>query len=397
MEAILNELKQGFEDFKTAQAEADAAVKALVETQKKSSDDNSKEIKAVIKTAEDIANKVTDVADRLAEAEQKLVEGVKSEKLEPKSLGMLVVASDEYKDFISGKRNTFNLEVQNNTISGQDGSPLSNNDTLVQSQRIPGIIPGAFRRLRIKDIIPQGTTGSNLVEFTRELAFTNNAAETKEAGTKPESSITFELANTPIVTIAHWLKVTKQVAADAPAVISYIDGRLRYGVDRREDQQLLTGSGVGQNLVGMTIAPNFTAFTPTSGDTALDTINRIKYVIDNADYVASAIILNPTDWGIIERSKETNGLYIIGDPRSALGPFLWGLPVVVSSAMTVGKVLVADFNIAFQYWLREATNVQMSESDDTNFQKNLITIRAEKRSALAGYVPAAARFGSLIL
>jgi len=400
-ETILQDLKTGFEEFKQTQAEADQAIKDLVkaqiETQKKGLDENSAEVKTIVEKAEKIANQVTEISDRLVEAEQKLVAGVKSSKLEPKSLGMLVIESDLYKDFAAGKHNSFKMVIQNNTIGGQSGSPPANNDTIVQTQRIPGIIPGAFRRLRVRDILPSGTTVSNLVEFTRELAWTNNAAETAGAATKPESVLTFELANTPVVTIAHWLKVTSQIRNDAPALMSYVDTRLRYGVDRREDQQLVSGDGVVQNLVGMTIAPNFTTFTPISGDTALDTINRVKYLIDSADYQASAIILNPTDWGAIERSKDSNNLYIIGDPRSALGPFLWGLPVIVTNSMTAGKVLIADFDIAFQYWLREETTVQMSESDDTNFQKNLITIRAEKRAALAGYVPAAVRYGDLTL
>ncbi|MCK5581816.1 MAG: phage major capsid protein [Candidatus Omnitrophica bacterium] len=397
MEAILKELKEGFENFKKAQTDADKSVKDLIKTQEESVNENSAEIKAAIDSAEKIANQVSDLASRIVDAEQKLVKGVVSGRLEPKSLGTLVVESGEYKDFAAGKNNAFKINIQNNTISGQDGSPAANNDTIVQTQRIPGIIPGAFRRLRVRDIIPQGNTTSNLVEFTRELLFTNNAAETAEGATKPESVATFELANTPIVTIAHWLKVTTQIRDDAPALMSYIDTRLRYGVDQREDQQLISGDGVGQNLTGMIISPNFTAFTPISGDTALDTINRVKYLIDSADYQASAIVLNPTDWGNIERLKDSNSLYIIGDPRSALGPFLWGLPVIVTNSMTAGKVLIADFNIAYQYWLRQETTVLMSESDDTNFQKNLITIRAEKRTALAGYVPAATRYGSLTL
>ena len=37
----------------------------------------------------------------------------------------------------------------------------------------------------------------------------------------------------------------------------------------------------------------------------------------------------------------------------------------------------------------------MSEADDTNFQKNLVTVRAEARLALAIYRPASIQYGSL--
>jgi HK97 family phage major capsid protein len=235
------------------------------------------------------------------------------------------------------------------------------------------------------------------VEFTRELAFTNNAAETAEGATKPETSITFELANAPVRTIAHWIKLSRQVMDDAPAVASYVDTRLRYGVERRIDAQLIAGNGVGQNLSGLTNSGNFTAFTPVTGDTALDSLNKAKYLIEASDYSATAIVMNPADWGAIERNKTSYGEYVIGDPRSAIGPVLWGLPVVVSNSMVSGKLLVGAFDIAAQVWNREGVAVEMTESNDTDFVKNLVTVRAEARLALAVYRPASVYYGNLTL
>ncbi len=404
---ILEELKQAFENFKAQQKQADADVKALIQAQKDAQErglkENTDAVRAAVAKAEESAKQITPLADRILDLEQKLVAGISKGKEAPRSLGQLVVESDEYKAFASGQSGKCRIvlkqdfSVQANTITGQSGSPAANDDTLTPAQRLPGIIPGAFRRLRVKDLIPQGRTISNAIEATRELAFTNNAAETAQGVAKPESVLTFELYSTPVVTIAHWLKVARQVRDDAPALISYINNRLRYGVDLREDQQLIAGTGVGQNLVGMTVSPNFTAFTPTSGENELDGINRAKEAIDNADYMATGIILNPTDWGLIERAKvsSSDDRYIIGDPRSAMGPFLWGMPVVVTPSMTAGKLLVAAFDIAFMYFLREETIVEMFEQDDTNVQSNLLTIRAEKRAALAGMRPASVRYGSL--
>jgi len=397
---IVAELKQAFEQYKATQAQALAGVNTLIKTQ---AEGTKEEVKAAMAQAEALAVKVTAMADRIVEMEQKLVAGIRSGKEAPKSLGALVVESDEYKAFASGKNSKCRITLAKgfsvfaNTITGQEDSPATNHDTLIGTHRIPGVIPGAFRRLRVKDLIPQGNTISNMVEVTRELVFTNAAAETAEGAAKAEATLTFELYNAPVVTIAHWLKVSRQVREDAPALMSYIDTRLRYGVELREDQQLLAGTGVGQNLIGMCVSPNFTAFTPETGDNALDTINRVKYVIGNADYLATGIVLNPTDWGNIERTKvgTADDRYVVGDPRSAMGPFLWGLPVVVTPSMTAGKLLIAAFDIAFQLWNRQETVVEMSESDDDNFQNNLITIRAEKRCALAGYRPASVRYGDL--
>ena len=392
------ELVQAFAAFKAAQEQANEAVKSLAKEIEKGSKEG---IAAAVAKADALAVQVQALADRMVEAEQKLVKNILAGTEPVASIGAVIVASNEYKAFASGSASRFRMDTSKkfspraNTITGQSGSPASNSDTIVGPDRLAGIVPGAFRALRVRDILPSGPTGSNMIEFTRELVFTNNAAETAEGASKPESVLTFELATAPVVTIAHWIKVTKQVLSDAPALASYIDNRLRYGVELRVDNQLVSGNGSGQNLKGMTHSDNMTAFTPVSGDTAIDSVNRAKQIIAVADYQATAVILNPATWGAIEREKDGNGRYVVGNPFGQITPVLWGLPVVVTNAITAGKLLIGAFDIAFQVWEREGVSVEMTNANDTDFVKNLITVRAEERLALAGYRPASVLYGNL--
>lgn len=377
-----DQLNQVVEAIEKKQSEIDAMLKSA-----------GAESKSAVEAAEKAAKELKAMGDRLLEIEQKQAEGIKKGYEMPKSLGESFATSDEFKAFAEGRTSKARLEIKN-TITGQSGSPASNSDTIVAPQRQVGIVAGAFRNLRIRDIMPSGTTSSNLVEYTRELAFTNAAAETAEGATKPEATLTFELASAPVKTIAHWLKLSKQVMDDAPALASYVDTRLRYGVDLRIDQQLLNGNGSGQNIGGLAKAGNHTAFTPASGDNAIDSINRAIYLVAAADYNATAIILNPADWGAIERTKTQDDAYVFGAPQR-LAPTLWGLPVVATNTMTAGKFMVGAFDMAAQVWNRQGTVVEMSEADDTNFQKNLVTVRAEARLALAIYRPVSIQYGNL--
>ncbi|MCX5699576.1 MAG: phage major capsid protein [Candidatus Omnitrophica bacterium] len=392
------QLKAAFEEFKAAQISAHEALKALVKEQEKGSKEG---LAVAVAVAEKAAKDVQICADKLVAMEQRLTANILAGQEAPKSFGRILVEDPAYKAFASGQTNKCRITlkngfiVRNNTITGQSGSPAANSDTLVPADRRPGIIPGAFRALRVRDLLASGNTVSNAVEFTRELAFTNNAAETAEGGSKPESVLTFELYSAPVVTIAHWIKVSRQILNDAPALVAYIENRLRYGVELREETQIVAGNGVGQNLIGMTVSPNFTAFTPTSGDTAIDSANRAIRALDAADYPANGIIMNPATWGAIERLKDENLGYLVGSPFGAIVPTLWGKPIALTSSMTANKLLVAAFDIAFMYLTREDTVVEMSESDDTNFQQNLITIRAEKRGVLGGLRPASVRYGNL--
>lgn len=394
------ELKKAFDEFKASQVAANEAVKAMVQEQAKGSKEG---LAAAVAKADEAAKQVQVCADKIVALEQKLTGAILAGKEAPKSFAQILVEDPAYKAFASGQTNKCRITLKNgfgarnNTITGQSGSPAANDDTLVSADRRPGIIPGAFRTLRVLDLIARGNTISNAVEFTRELLFTNSAAETAEGVSKPESTLTFELYTKPVVTIAHWLKVSRQIMNDAPALVAYIQNRLRYGVELREETQIVAGNGVGQNLTGMTVSPNFTAFTPTSGDTAIDSINRAIRALDNADYPANGIILNPATWGSIERLKDENKNYLVGSPFGAIVPTLWGKPIALTPSMTADKLLVAAFDIAFMYLTRQETEVEMSESDDTNFQQNLVTIRAEKRGVLGGLRPASVRYGSLTL
>jgi HK97 family phage major capsid protein len=377
-----DQLNQVVEAIEKKQSEIDAMLKSA-----------GTETKSAVEAAEKAAKELKVMGDRLLEIEQKQAESIKKGYEAPMTLGQSFANSDEFKAFAEGRTSKARLEIKN-TITGQSGSPAANSDTIVAPQRQSGIVSGAFRTLRIRDVLPFGTTSSNLVEYTRELAFTNNAAEAAEAATKAESALTFELVSAPVKTIAHWLKLSKQVMDDAPALASYVDTRLRYGVDLRIDQQLLNGNGSGQNIGGLTKSGNFTAFTPVSGDNAIDSINRAIYAVAAADYNATAIILNPADWGAIERTKTTDDAYVFGSPQK-LAPTLWGLPVVATNTMTAGKFMVGAMDVAAQVWNRQGTTVEMSEADDTNFQKNLVTVRAEARLALAIYRPASIQYGNL--
>lgn len=387
-------MKSMKEEGEKITAELKNATKAATD---KSDAANAESVKALAK-ADESAKKVIELSVIMNELQQKLAEGVQKGTVAPKTLGEIILLSQEFKDFASGKSGKMRIEA--NTIIGQQGSPPANSDTIVPVDRQSGIIPGAFRSLKVADLIPSGNTTSNLIEYTRELAFVNRAEEQAEGDTKKQSDITFELVSSPVVTIAHFIKASKQIVDDQPALQSYIDTRMRYGVDLKFERQLISGTGVSQQMGGMTKSGNYTAFTPTAAEISLDSVNRMIEQVETAEYMPTGVLMNTADWHSIERQKvggtSNPNQYVVGEPLGVINRILWGLPVVVSNSMTPGKAIVADFAQAFQIFNRMSTIVEMFEQDDTNVQKNLITIRAEKRAALASYVPAAVAYGLLV-
>ena len=338
------------------------------------------------------------LSTRFTELQQKVLDA-KPTPTENKSIGKQMVESEQFRAFMEGRINKARIEVKN-TILGEGGSPVGPIDTIVPTDRLAGILAGAFRQLRVVDVIPRGVTGSNMIEYTRQLAFTNSAAETLEGVTKPESSLTFELATAPVRTIAHFLKLSKQVMEDAPALQSYVDRRLRYGLELRLEQQIIAGNGTSPNLSGLLDSGNFTLLDGVSGDIELDTLSKAKYRVKAADYDANLILMNPLDWGALERRKSTTGEYVVnsgngvGYVAGGLGPMAWAVPVVTSNSMPEDTYaeLATD---AVQLFIRSGLVVEMFEQDDVNVQKNLVTVRAEMRAAFVVFRPTAVYSGGL--
>jgi HK97 family phage major capsid protein len=107
-------------------------------------------------------------------------------------------------------------------------------------------------------------------------------------------------------------------------------------------------------------------------------------------------MLNPSDEWAMRLTKDDEGKYIIGNPTMDGAFRLWGLTVVPSTVVTVGTFLVGSSSpVASQICFREGLSVELSTEDDDNFEKNLVTLRAELRAALAIYRPNAFVYGSL--
>lgn len=363
---------------------------------KKIADDTNKEVKSLGKSteetkvkADEAMTKYNEIAARLTEIEQKMVRKGEGPQ-RSKSIGEQFTENADVKNFLVSKKSKGSVNMQFKAIisaltTDADGSA----GDLIVPQRIPGIFGLPERRMTIRDLLTPGRTSSNAVQYVKETGFTNLAATvTETAGTaKAQSEIKFDIATSNVSTIAHWVLATKQILDDVPMLQSYIDGRLRYGLMYVEETQLLMGGGTGTDLNG--IYTQATAYSDpisdVTGKTAIDVIRAAMLQAFLAEYPPTGTVLNPKDWARMELIKDGIGRYLIGNPQGTIEKKLWGLPVVDTQAMTEDKFLVGAFKLGAQIFDREDANVEISTEDSDNFRKNLVTIRAEERIALAVY------------
>ncbi len=331
---------------------------------------------------------------RLTELEKHAAREVEGAFADPRDIGDIVVESDKFKatDVSGAWRGSIRVGMEHADITTTDttqGAGRSQGTSLVPGHRVPGIIAPPNRQLTIRDLLAQGRTSANSIEYPLETGFTNSAAPVAEGAVKPKSDLTFNLVSSPVRTLAHIFKASRQILDDAPALASYINARGTYGLKFVEEQQLLNGDGTGQNLNGL--LPQATAFAPAFTPDSEQAIDRLRLAILQvilADYPASGFVLHPTDWTKIELTKDNEGRYIVGNAQSPIGPSLWGLPVVQTQAIAAGQFLTGAFSLGAQIFDRLDVEVLLSSENVDDFERNMFTIRIEERLALAVYRPA---------
>jgi len=330
-----------------------------------------------------------------------------------RSIGEMFTESDQYADF--RKRYAGRDGVVPDSVKGLQSGPVSvdlktlitgTSSTSAGPLVIPQYVPGytdlvPLRQLTIRDLITTGSTGTDTIEYVRITGKTNNAAPVPEAtssdkpalynaptgaeviagGYKPESALALERVTTTVKTLAHWMPMTKRAVSDAPQVRTLVDNFLQAGLDEKLEDQILGGAGSGENFLGIL---NSSPLTVGSAGTDIDAIvDAIRTIRVTGRRRPNAIVMHPNDWyaaGFL-LSKDTQGRYLIGDPRAALDQMnqLWGLKVVVSEGITENTALVGDFSYAV-LWEREGITLSVSDSHYDFFTRNLLAILAELRA-----------------
>jgi HK97 family phage major capsid protein len=328
--------------------------------------------------SEKFESAVTEIAQKM--------ETAKTSNIITMSAGEEFVKSEQFKALLAGNLHRARLEVKNTVIA---------NNTTTFPQQNPGVIPGDFVPKTIRNALRTIPVSSNLVNSLREEAWNNSASGVLQGGAKPESDITFEQYNVPVETIAHWIKVSNQLLADAPAIVAYIDSRARDGLAEEIDRQLLLGNGVAPTLSGLTDTGNFTAYSAVSDDLVVDAINRAKYQLWAIGNMPDTVILNPADWGAMERTREgaNQGMYLYGIPGTNANQNPFGVSVVLSNFMPAGNFLIGALQRSAVVYARSGATVEMGYVND-DFTRNLVTIRVEERLGLGVERPTGILYGA---
>jgi HK97 family phage major capsid protein len=279
----------------------------------------------------------------------------------------------------SGFQGTARQEIKQVTSASAGG--------LIRSYRENDVVSLLRERRVVRDLLRTVPISTSSVDYVTQTLRTNNAAPVAEAASKPYSEYAWGSATVVVRTLAHLAKITRQAMDDAPRLVGEIDAEMRYGLGFVEERQFLYGTGVGQNLHG--IMPQATAFAVPAGfpvmagATPIDVLRIAMLQASIGLLPADGIVMNALNWAMIELTKTTDGAYLFANPTGQVAARLWGLPVIATPAMTAGDFLVGNFALGATVYDRMGVEVLISTENVDDFERNLATMRAEERVAIA--------------
>lgn len=263
-------------------------------------------------------------------------------------------------------------------------------------ERPAGIVLVGTQRPTIADLVSSGQTMMNSIRYLQEDTYTNAATTVAEKGTIPEATFDTSEVDAPIRKIGIRGRLSNEIVEDFPMMRDYVDNRLLFMAAQRLDAQLYGGDGTGSNLTGITATTGIQ--TQALGvDTAVDAIHKaITKVRSVGFFEPDGIVIHPNDWQEIRLAKDGNNQYYGGGPFTGaygvngLAPdMLWGLPCIVSTVATEGTALVGAFRFGAQVFYRDGVSIDVSYSNEDDFNKDLISIRVTQRVGFPVYRPKA--------
>ena len=386
-------------DIKADHAKATDAVKEIAEKALAEAKKGVESSASLKENADEQLLKMNELTEQITSIEQKLARAKEFDERAKaaKSIGQQFVEAEDVKSLLDsdvkrGKAQMLLKATITSATTDTDGAA----GAAVETTRLPGVVADPNRRMTIRDLLMPGQMDGSTLEYVQETGFNNNAAPVAEGAAKPQSDIKLALISTTAKVIAHTAKASRQILDDAAQMRSYIDGRLRYGLAFKEEQQLLSGDGTGQNLLG--IIPQATAYSAAFAPAAETVIDKLRLAMLQAalaEYPATGHVMNPIDWARVELTKDSEGRYIIGNPGGEGPATLWKLPVVETQAIAVDKFLTGAFRLGAQVFDRWQARVELATENEDDFVKNMVTMLCEERLALAVYRPEAFIYGDL--
>ena len=371
---LKEKLKEAIETLANAKKAVEKGEKSAADLQE--AIDKVQELQEKLKAAADAENILSTIGTPGEKDPEK--------PMQAKSLG------EHFANFVKAKgkiatRDGFNIVAPDFAKAATDiqTSPLGAVDFATTFDR--NVVTAARTPLVIRDLFGAETISGSTLVYLVEGAMEGEPAVTAEGEQKAQVHFADPTPKTvSLDKVTEFIRESDEYINDYAFLASAINGRLLYALGLKEQNylvaKLLGTSGIQTGSI-------------TAAATYLDVCDAILEAAMDVQiasgYPADAVALNPADWFKIRTLKNTLNEYFGGGPFGSQNvPNLWGIPVCVTTAIAANKFSIGAYKTCGSVVQNGGVSVTSTNSNKDDFEKNLMTIRAEERLALAIRRPA---------
>lgn len=261
------------------------------------------------------------------------------------------------------------------------------NFTLTPTQYDREVIGKYVAPPTVLDLFGRKSVSAPVYSWNAYVSTTGSAGTTAEGATKNKLTYVYEPKTATLQKITGLIKITEELFDDAPYVADAINTDLVNDLNAaRQAAAMATLLGTS----GIQTIGSGTAITRTAIAIFNAILEAAADIEDDTGIAADAVVITPALWLVLRSAIDDNSHFYAGDPfDESEYSRLFGMKFIKSANLTANHVLVGAFARGADLVSKaEGVRVDSTNSNDVDFEKNLISIRAEAREILAVKRPA---------
>lgn len=356
--ASLAEVKSAVENGEKGAEELSAAIEGVKAAQAKV--DAANEAQKLLKSLESNTEEATDASDTAEEG-----------AVMAKSLG------EHFVEYRKGHENADNRIIATPFKAAGDPTPSTG---LVATQFDREPVRRVAAPLTVLDLFGKKSISEPVYSWNVYSTITGAAGTTAEGATKNKLTYAYAPKTATLQKITGLIKVTEELFEDAPYMVDAINQDLVDDLNAARQSAAVATLLATSGLLTGSVAANAT-------DVALfQAILKAAADIEDATHIpADAVVVTPAVWLRLRSALDANNNFYAGAPfGDSEYAKLFEMTFVKSADVTANHVLVGAFARGADLVSKaDGVRVDSTNSNDVDFEKNLVSVRAEAREILA--------------
>lgn len=342
----------------------------------------------IIESEDERRAKLSDMEKRTAKnvatGEGKITEEVSTEEAGMKRAASLGEHFVQFRKEHPSSDNRYVAPAYSMRAAGDPSVIFGAGNVLAATQFDRNPIGKPVKPLSVLDLFARKTISEPVYSWLAYSSTAGAAGTTAEGVVKNKLTYTYSPKSVTLKKITGLIKMTEEMFMDTPYLVDAINDDLINDLNAARQATALA------DLLGTSGVQTMTGTGSTAVAIFQDILAAAADVEEDTGFAADAVVVTPATWLVLRSALNSNNDFYAGNPfGDSEYSRLFEMRFVKSADMTSGHILVGSFAAGAELVSKDGSiRVDSTTSNDVDFEKNLISVRAEAREVLAVKRPA---------